>query len=44
MMFFAPALTRVAFEFGPAEICSIMLLGLLAGSTLARGSPVKGSR
>ncbi len=42
MLFFAPALTRVAFEFGPAEICSIMLLGLLAGSTLARGSPVKG--
>jgi putative tricarboxylic transport membrane protein len=42
MVFFAPALTRVAFEFGPAEISSIMLLGLLAGSTLARGSAVKG--
>ena len=29
-------------KFGPAEICSLMLLGLLAGSTLARGSPLKG--
>jgi putative tricarboxylic transport membrane protein len=42
MVFFAPTLTRIAFEFGPAEISSIMLLGLLAGSTLARGSAVKG--
>jgi len=29
-------------QFGPAEVCSLMLLGLLAGSTLARGSPIKG--
>jgi TctA family transporter len=42
MVFFAPVLTRIAFAFGPAEICSIMLLGLLAGSTLSRGSAVKG--
>jgi TctA family transporter len=42
MIFLAPVLVRVAMEFGPAEICSLMLLGLLAGSTLARGSPVKG--
>jgi TctA family transporter len=41
MVFFAPALTKVALDFGPAEIFSIMLLGLLAGSTLARGSPAK---
>jgi TctA family transporter len=33
---------KVALEFGPTEICSLMLLGLLAGSTLARGSPLKG--
>ena len=32
----------MALQFGPAEICSLMLLGLLAGSTLARGSPLKG--
>ena len=42
MIFLAPLLVKVALEFGPAEICSLMLLGLLAGSTLARGSPVKG--
>jgi putative tricarboxylic transport membrane protein len=42
MIFLAPLLVRVALQFGPAEVCSLMLLGLLAGSTLARGSPVKG--
>src|SRR5579871_5854394 len=42
MIFLAPLLVKVALQFGPAEICSLMLLGLLAGSTLARGSPVKG--
>jgi putative tricarboxylic transport membrane protein len=42
MVFFAPVLVEVAFHFGPADICSLMLLGLLAGSTLARGSPLKG--
>src|ERR1700726_3500604 len=42
MIFLAPALVKIALKFGPAEICSLMLLGLLAGSTLARGSPLKG--
>jgi putative tricarboxylic transport membrane protein len=42
MIFFGPVLTSLALKFGPAEIFSIMLLGLLAGSTLAKGSPVKG--
>src|SRR5262249_46010690 len=42
MIFLAPWLVSVALKFGPAEICSLMLLGLLAGSTLARGSPIKG--
>src|SRR5262249_34396542 len=42
MVFLSPILVRVALQFGPAEICSLMLLGLLAGSTLARGSPLKG--
>jgi putative tricarboxylic transport membrane protein len=41
MIFFAPVLTKAALNFGPAEIFSIMPLGLLAGSTLAKGSPVK---
>ena len=42
MMFLAPYIAVIAFEFGAAEICSLMLLGLLAGSTLAKGSPLKG--
>ncbi len=42
MIFLSPVLVKVALQFGPAEICSLMLLGLLAGSTLARGSPIKG--
>ena len=42
MVFFAPIIARIAFQFGAPEICSLMLLGLLAGSTLAKGSPLKG--
>jgi putative tricarboxylic transport membrane protein len=42
MIFLAPVLTQVALKFGDAEIFSIMLLGLLAGSTLAKGSAIKG--
>lgn len=42
MIFLAPLLVSVALEFGPTEIFSLMLLGLLAGSTLASGSPLKG--
>ncbi len=42
MIFFAPLLVELAFKFAPADICSLMLLGLLAGSTLAKGSPLKG--
>lgn len=42
MIFMSPWLVRVATSFGPAEIFSIMLLGLLAGATMSRGSPLKG--
>ncbi|MCP1784444.1 TctA family transporter [Bradyrhizobium japonicum] len=42
MISLAPLLVKVALEFGPTEIRSLMLLGLLAGSTLAKGSPLKG--
>jgi putative tricarboxylic transport membrane protein len=42
MIFLSPLLVKAALQFGPTEVCSLMLLGLLAGSTLARGSPVKG--
>jgi len=42
MIFLSPLLVEVAFKFGPTEICAIMLLGLLAGATMSRGSPLKG--
>jgi TctA family transporter len=42
MIFASPLLVRIAFRFGPAEIFSIMLLGLLCGATLTKGSSLKG--
>ena len=42
MIVLAPYIAHIAFQFGPQEICTLMLLGLLAGSTLAKGSPIKG--
>ena len=42
MIFLSPLLGQAADSFGPADICAIMLLGLLAGATMARGSPLKG--
>jgi putative tricarboxylic transport membrane protein len=43
LIFMSPLLVQVAVSFGPAEIFSIMLLGLLAGATMSRGSPLKGT-
>ena len=42
MIVASPLLVAIAFKFGPAEIFSIMLLGLLAGATMSRGAPLKG--
>jgi putative tricarboxylic transport membrane protein len=42
MIVASPLLVGIAFKFGPAEIFSIMLLGLLCGGTMSRGSPLKG--
>jgi TctA family transporter len=42
MIFASPLLVAVSLKFGPAEIFSIMLLGLLAGSTMSGGAPLKG--
>lgn len=39
---FSPLLVEVAFQFGPAEYFALMLLGLLAASTLTSGSALKG--
>ena len=42
MIFASPLLVKAALSFGPTEIFSIMLLGLIAGGTMARVSPIKG--
>jgi TctA family transporter len=42
LIVFAPYITAIGLEFGPAEYFSMMVLGLVAASTLASGSPAKG--
>jgi len=42
LVLFTPAIAALALNFGPAEYFSIMLLGLIAASTLAAGAPAKG--
>lgn len=42
LMFLAPALSELALKFGSPEYCALMLLGLMAASTVGQGSPVKG--
>jgi TctA family transporter len=39
---FAPALAQFALRFSSAEYFSVMMLGLIAASTLSIGSPLKG--
>lgn len=41
LMLFAPLLAKVAYSFGPTAYFSMITLGLVAGSTLAKGSAVK---
>ncbi|MEI7297442.1 tripartite tricarboxylate transporter permease [Paraburkholderia tropica] len=43
MIFASPLLVEFAFKFGPPELFSIMLLGLLIGGTISSGSPLKGT-
>lgn len=42
LMMFAPILSNWALSFGPSEYCALMLLGLIAASTVGQGSPIKG--
>ncbi|MDR5781257.1 tripartite tricarboxylate transporter permease [Caballeronia sp. LZ065] len=42
MIFASPLLVSMAFRFGPPEIFAIMLLGLVCGGTMSRGSALKG--
>lgn len=39
---FSPAIADLGLKFGPYEYFAMMLLGLIAASTLASGSPAKG--
>ena len=42
LMSFAPILAKFAIGFGSVEYFAIMVLGLVAASTIGIGSPVKG--
>jgi TctA family transporter len=42
LVLFSPSIAELGLKFGPAEYFSMMLLGLIAASTLASGSPAKG--
>lgn len=41
LMLFAPVIARYALSFGSAEYFSLMLLGLVAASTISEGSAIK---
>ena len=41
LILFAPSITEIGFKFGPAEYFSMMLMGLIAASTLSMGAPAK---
>lgn len=42
LVLFAPSIAELGLKFGPAEYFSLMLLGLVAATTMASGSPTKG--
>lgn len=42
LVLFSHAIVEIAMQFGPAEYFALMVLGLIAASTLASGSPAKG--
>lgn len=42
LILFSPSIVEIGLKFGPAEYFALMVLGLIAASTLASGSPAKG--
>ncbi|MGI3169082.1 tripartite tricarboxylate transporter permease [Pseudooceanicola sp. C21-150M6] len=42
MAVLAPALAKLALNFGPTEYFAVILLGLVAASAVSNGSPIKG--
>ena len=41
LMCVAPILAEAGLKFGPADYCALMFLGLMAASTVGKGSPIK---
>jgi len=39
---FSPVIAEIGLKFGPAEFCAMMLLGLVAASSMSAGSAMKG--
>lgn len=42
LVLFSPVIAEVGLKFGPAELFSMMVLGLVAASSMGTGSPIKG--
>lgn len=42
MMLFSPPIVEVALRFGTQEYFAVIVLGLVASTTIAQGSPIKG--
>ena len=42
LMLFSPSIAEIALKFGAPEYFAMMLLGLIAASTISTGSPLKG--
>lgn len=42
LVLFSPAIAEVGLKFGPAELFAMMVLGLVAASSMGTGSPIKG--
>lgn len=42
LVLFSPSIAELGLKFGPAEYFAMMVVGLIAASTMASGSPAKG--
>lgn len=42
LVLFSPTIAEVGLKFGPAELFGMMVMGLVAASSMGSGSPVKG--
>ena len=42
LVLFSPLIAEIGLKFGPAELFSMMVMGLVAASSMGSGSPIKG--